>query len=247
MSAFFVALQFLTRLPSPIRREISLDEVGASIGWFPAVGAALGIILVTFDTFASRILAASVVDALLVLSLVALTGGLHLDGVIDTFDGFAAGPNPESQLAAMRQTHAGAYGALAGVLMLLATYAAISALSAPLRAATLFIAPIAGRTAILIAYYLYPYARPDPGVSQSLKRGATLPRALAGLTTAAALVGATGAFGGLAALILILGWTHVVARAAIRRLGGLTGDVLGMICESSQLLALLAVPTLRFP
>ena len=247
MHSFFVALQFLTRLPSPIRREISLDELGASIGWFPLVGAALGSILLAVDLGAGQFLDAHVVDALLVATLVALTGALHLDGVIDTLDGFTAGPDRQVQLDAMRETRAGTAGAIAGILTLLATCAAITALPPFGRMPTLFIAPLAGRTAILLAYSLYPYTRPGPGLSHSLKRGATPRRMLGGIAAAAALAGAAGGIGGLAVLVLVLGWVHGVASISCRRIGGLTGDVIGAICEGSQLITLIALPFLHLP
>lgn len=247
MHSFLVALQFLTRLPSPIHREVTLDEMGASIGWFPAVGALLGLTLVVTDVATRLFLDPHVVDALLVALLVGLTGALHLDGVIDTLDGFAAGRDPQAQLDAMRQPRSGSVGAIGGILTLLATGAAIAALPSDLRLPTLFIAPLAGRCAILLGYYLYPYARPDPGLSQSLKRGATSRRTLMGVASAAALSGAVGGFGGLAVLLLVLGWVHFLASVTVRRIGGLTGDVLGAIGESSQLLVLLVAPVLRLP
>lgn len=243
--SFLVALQFLTRLPSPIRREITLEQLGASVGWFPLVGAVVGLLLVTVDVLARPLLHAAVVDALLVATLVMVSGALHLDGLIDTVDGLSAGPDRATQLASMREAHASPVGAFAGCAALLATYAAIAGLPAGLRGVGLFLAPVAGRTAILLAYHSYPYARPDLGFSRALKDGATGMRTALGVASAAAVAGAVSSIGGLAILALALSWMHLAAFVSTRRLGGITGDVQGAICESSQLLVLLAAPALQ--
>lgn len=226
---------------------MTTDDVGASIGWFPVVGALLGLILVLVDGWARIFLATPIVNALLVAVLAALSGALHLDGVIDTADGMAAGQDRATRLAAMRQTQAGAPGAAAGIITILAAYAALSAVPAGLRTTTLLIMPIAGRTMILLGYALYPYARPDPGVSQSLKQSATPVRTIFGLSFAIAVAAANGSLPGIGLLFVAFIWLHIAASSSRRLLGGLTGDVVGAICETSQIATLVAAPLLRVP
>lgn len=242
MYSFFVALQFLTRLPSPIRRDVSPDDLGACIGWFPAVGVTLGLLLVGLDAAARSALHPALVDALLVVTLVGITGAFHLDGVIDTVNGLAAGPGRAERLAAMREGTVRNSGAVVGCATVFATYVAMSALPAAIRAPALLLAPLYGRTAILLAYRLYPYARPEPGLSHSLKDGATTPRALAGMGTAVALGGIAAGPAGLVLLAMAVAPTQILPALAVRRFGGITGDVCGAICESAQLVALLVAP-----
>lgn len=245
--AFQVALQFLTRIPTRIQRDVNLDELGASIAWFPAVGALIGLLLVAANSLLSPLLHRPAVDALLLTMLIALTGALHLDGVIDTADGLTRSLDRAGRLAVMREAHTGPVGAVAGIAMVLATYAALSGLSGPARASALFIAPVAGRTAILLGYYLYPYGRAEATASAALKRGATTAHALLGLASAAALAAAAGALGGLAVLAVSLLALPLLAMVAVRRIGGVTGDVVGAACESCQLLALVVAPFLLRP
>lgn len=241
VGSFFVALQFLTRFPVPVPRAMTLDDLGRSIGWFPAVGAFLGLFLAAADSTGRLIFDPPVVDALLVTALAAATGALHLDGLVDTFDGLSA-PTPEARLAAMRKAAAGPLGAVAACSTMLATYAVLSAFDSPSRAAALVLAPTAGRTSILVAYHLYPYARPEVGVSAALKAGATAPRTLAGLAFAAAVSAVVGGAGGLALLGASLVLMVAVAHLALSRIPGLTGDVHGAICEITQLSALGLAP-----
>jgi len=239
---FLVALQFLTRLPSPIRHDITPEDLGRAIGWFPVVGAALGVLLAAGDSVASALLHPMVANALIVAFLVAVTGALHLDGLIDTAEGLIVGPDGAARLAAMRQTVVGMPGVLAASLLLLATFGAIGALDPHVRAKALVLAPLCGRTCILAGYWLYPYGRREPSLSSFLKTGATSRRAAAGLSFAAAACLVVAAVGGIAVLVLALAAMHAIARIALTRVPGLTGDVQGAICETTQLTVLLAAP-----
>jgi len=239
---FLAALQILTRLPSPLQRKASLGDVGSAVGWFPAIGAVLGLGLVTFDALARPFLDPPAVNALLLALLVVVTVAFHLDGLVDSIDGLTAGPNAAGRLAAMRQPVAGPPGAVSACLVLLAEFAALAALPNGARPLALFLAPLCGRTAILAAYRLYPYARIEPTLSLQLKRSATTTTALVGCAFAAAACFGVAGPGGLILLVLSLMLMHAIALVALSRLGGLTGDVYGAICEVSQLGILLTAP-----
>lgn len=186
-------------------------------------------------------------DALLVALLAAVTGAFHLDGLIDTVDGLATGPDPDARLAVMRQGVAGFPGAIAGCLAVIGLFAALGALPAGIRTQALILAPLCGRTAILVGYCLYPYGRPEQTLSRTLRQGATPRRAAAGVLLAVAIAAGLAGLGGLALVALSLLLMGAVAGLALRRLPGLTGDVHGAICEVSQLAALFAAPVALRP
>ena len=119
---------------------------------------------------------------------------------------------------------------------------ALRALPGNIRPFALFLAPVCGRAAILVAYRLYPYGRDEPTLSAELKRHTGNISTLLGCAFAAAACYAVAGLGGLVLLALTLGLMHAIATAALRRLPGLTGDVYGAMCEVSQLTTLLAAP-----
>jgi adenosylcobinamide-GDP ribazoletransferase len=240
--ALLSALQFLTRLPSPSHAELGYRETRAAVAWFPAVGLIIGGILVAVDRGAALILDRVVVDALLVAALAAVTGALHLDGLIDSVDGLTAGPDGTARLAAMRESAAGTAGAAAACLLILASFVALGALDDGIRPRALLLAPLLGRAAIVYAYWRYPYGRAERTVSLMLKEGATTRRALVSLGATLVAAVAIGAWGGLILLVLVGAVTISIAGIAQRRLPGLTGDVCGAICETGQLAALLCAP-----
>ena len=118
MSSFFAALQFLTIIPWPRRADCSADELGRATIFFPVIGFLLGLTLVlvnvSLKSFASPVLS----SVALVTLLAWLTRGLHLDGLGDTFDGLGAGGDREHMLRVMDDSHTGAFGVIAIVLLL---------------------------------------------------------------------------------------------------------------------------------
>jgi adenosylcobinamide-GDP ribazoletransferase len=239
---FFSALQILTRLPSILPREAQSLEIGSAVGWFPVVGAVLGLALIVLDTLARPVLDAWVVAALLLTFLVVVTGAFHLDGLVDSVDGLTSGPTVEDRLTAMRQAVAGSRGAMTACLLLLADFVAIAALPVAVRTAALLCTPVCGRAAILAAYRLYPYVRTEATLSAELKRGASTVAAALGLAFAVVVCVFSGGPGALFLLGASLVVMVVVGAVALRRLRGLTGDLYGAICELAQLTVLLAAP-----
>ena len=87
---------------------------------FPLAGLVLGALLVGLDRLLSlTTFPLATRNILLVVALVALTGGLHLDGLMDTCDGLIGGHNAQQRLNIMRDSHVGSYGVLGGVCVVL--------------------------------------------------------------------------------------------------------------------------------
>lgn len=215
------------------------------MAWYPLVGLILGGVLVLADLAASAALAPVVVNGLLLLVLVLLTGGLHQDGLADTLDGLAGGRTPAERLAIMRDPRIGALGATGLVLALLLRYAGLMALPQGLRLPVLLAMPALGRWAMVVGSYRAVYARAEGGLAHPFLAYlsarhvvvATLLVTLPCLWLLGPLVTACAI--GLAAIIGRTGtaWMR-------RRLGGVTGDTLGAANEVTEIAFLLACPAL---
>jgi adenosylcobinamide-GDP ribazoletransferase len=243
MRALLVALAFLTRLPVRVG-DVSERELGRSAAWFPLVGALIGALLAVCQLGVGLVLS-SQPTALIVIALWALvTGGLHLDGLADLFDGLGGGRGQRERiLEIMRDSRIGAHGAAALTLVLLGKVLAIAALPAARCAPTLLVAPVVARFAAVLLLAIFPYAR-EEGLGRAFREhGGKLPLAIA-----AALAIACGALGGLAAIVpaaLALLLALVLGALVNRKLSGLTGDVYGAaieLCELAYLLASAAEP-----
>ena len=242
MRGFLVACQYLTVLPLAPRRGGPSDP-GSAAPFFPLVGCLLGLILAGGDRLLTLILPPAVVAALLLAGWVLLTGGLHLDGLADSADGLGGGWSRDESLAIMREPGVGAYGVAAVVLLLLLKATTLAALDGPLRWRALLLAPTLGRLAPVLLARLAPPARAE-GQGQAF----TL------TVSAGGLGGATGFAIVLTLLLLwpwgaaLLGWTFafgwLASRYLTRRLGGVSGDLLGGAVEITEGLVLLLVVAL---
>jgi adenosylcobinamide-GDP ribazoletransferase len=223
-SGFLAALQFLTRIPVPPGKYALEDAVV----WLPVVGLLLGAILALADFGLSSVGASSLLDStVLVVLLLALTGALHADGLMDTLDAVLSHATPERRLEIMRDPRAGAFGVVGLVCVVALKIATLDSLP---RSALIWLAPGLGRWAILLLATVYPYGRGAEGLGAPLKAAAT-PRTflLASVVplVACVVVGPIGLLAGVLATITSLAF----GRWLLRLLPGLTGDCYGAACE----------------
>ncbi len=239
------AVEFLTPLRLHGRNELPEAAIGCSSAFFPVVGLLLGLTLVGIDRLLSPVLPPEPLNALLVAFLAAATGLLHLDGLADTADGVFGGHTREQRLAIMRDSRIGAFGAVALVLVLLLQWSALSALVAPWRIPGLLLFPILGRGAMALAIAAFPYARPQ-GLGTLFRRYIwpwPAPVALAISLLMAVICFAGGGAVLWAAMILL---TPGLGALLSTRLGGLTGDSYGAICELNEVVTLLLIVSAHF-
>lgn len=237
MMSFLVAWQLLTAIPTG-HRAVLTQEPGRSMAWFPLVGLVIGAILVILDFLLAYLLPPLPRTALLLIAWVALTGGLHLDGLIDCCDGLLVAKSAAQRLEIMKDSRVGAFGVVGAICLLLAKFSALAALAAPDRAAWLLVLPATSRWAIVWAAWRYPLARPD-GVAAWFRQGMggrqVLIASVLALFVAILIRGAAGAAN------FVVTWFFALFFAAWvqRRIPGLTGDVYGALNELSETLGLL--------
>jgi adenosylcobinamide-GDP ribazoletransferase len=236
-----LALGFMTRLPVGV---IEGDLAAAS--WaFPLAGLLVGGGAALIYGFAIDLgLSALIAAALAVAGAMLLTGALHEDGLADFADGLGVRGGPAERLAAMRASGIGSFGTLALIFCVLLRVAALAALVGPAAVGPALIGAHAGARALLPwALHGQPRARADglavgAGRPTSAVAGVALLIGLAILLLAAGPV--RGAITGLAALLGLL-----IMPLARRRLGGITGDVLGAVEQVSEIAILLALVATR--
>ena len=237
---FLAALSFLTRFPVPSGMQADLSSLEESPPWFPAAGALIGLILIGFDRLVCALFHPAVAGVADLALIFAVTGGLHLDGLLDSADGLLSGRPGDKALEIMRDSRVGAMGVSAGILVIGLKVALIVSLAGDLRWQALLVAPVLGRYSVLLAITVFPYSRMGHGLGSVFKSRSrpgwpVVPGAIAGVACIA-LAGWRGALAVLAAVTLPL----VLGGAISRRLGGLTGDIYGAICELAEA-AVLAV------
>jgi adenosylcobinamide-GDP ribazoletransferase len=198
--------------------------------WFPAAGLFIGALLCLFDFFASWIWGGAAVAVLDVVFLAILTGGLHLDGLGDAADGLYGKRTREKALSIMKDSRIGAMGVIAIFAVLSIKGAALSDLS-EMRYAALFLVPAYARSGLLFGIRLLPYGRPEGGTGTPFF-GRTLSAAdLLPILIPVAL--SFVLFGSRAILfnVLFAAITAAILFFYKKRIGCITGDMLGAMCE----------------
>jgi adenosylcobinamide-GDP ribazoletransferase len=238
MHQLALAFQFLTILPWP-RSEVRYPEdLGGSVAFYPIVGAALGSCLVGVHLMGFEVFPEGVLRPALVVLLVILTGGLHLDGFADVCDGFYAGKTKVDALRIMKDPHLGTMAVLGIVSVLMMKVVLLSYLPTEVLCSGLLIFPAIGRGGMVWGMWMAPYARPEGGTGETFFQ--TLCRRH--VWTATALLGVwTVLFAGWSAVILLglaVGATKLFVGYCGWRIGGMTGDTLGALNELLEVLTL---------
>jgi adenosylcobinamide-GDP ribazoletransferase len=231
VSSFFAALQFLTLFPRPGWMEHSPNELGRSVIFFPVVGLILGSILAFVNFLLDPFASAGLLSVIIVTLLAFMTGGLHLDGVGDTFDGLGAVGDRDRILSVMDDSRIGVFGLIAIVLVLFLKIHALESIDVD-RWRALLVAPILGRWAMVLLAYRSKTAKAGLGSNliDHLQTKHFLFATLLTLLLVTAIFRRNG--------IVMMAWVAVFTTASKnyfhRRLGGITGDIFGAVGELSE-------------
>jgi len=228
---FISAMQFLTRIPMP-SRPYAPDSLARAVKFFPlagfVVGAAAAFLHILIAPHLPRLAAAFVV----LVFLVAITGGLHEDGLADTADAFGGGSTRDKILLILRDSRIGSYGGIALALSLLGRLVLIASL--PLAQVTYYLIAAHVRWTVLpLSHFLASQRSDGQGVR------------IARLTSRDALIGSTiFSFALAIALLRVQAIAPILSAIAIawltgmyykRRIGGITGDCFGATIQLAEI------------
>lgn len=243
MNGFLGAIAFLTRVPARAR-VVRPDDLARSVPWFPAVGFLVGVAVGGGYALAVQLVPPLAAAALALGAGLLLTGAFHEDGLGDVADAFGGGRDRDDVVRILHDPRQGTFGVAAISLSLLVRAAALASLGPWAGMAAAAAAHSLSRAAAMGLMGVAPPAADGLGAAYvaSLNKGAASAGVVSGLGLAAAAVGAwVFPAAGLAALGAV-----VVGGLAVRKLGGISGDVLGatqQVAEGLVLLLAAAVAT----
>ncbi len=238
-----LAFSFLTILPASTRDPLLPGDLGRAAGWFPLVGLAIGGLVALGKLALGLVFPPLLASGLAVALWVFLTGALHLDGLADCCDGLLNPASPERRLEIMRDPRLGTFGGAGLALYLLLKVFAVLSLPPEIAWVAILLAAANARWLVLLAGR-QPMARPG-GLGADFALGLDRKGLLRGAVIPLILMIAAGWPGVLAVVLAHLAALGVVG-VARKRLGGMTGDVIGLTVELGELAALLAF-SMRLP
>ena len=243
------ALRFLSVLPAPgstllYNKDETAPRLVIGCEYFPFVGLLLAILLWLLVLLFSRLLPQLALSALVAVTLVILTGGLHLDGLMDTCDGLFGGRTRERKLEIMRDSRVGSFGVLGALCILLLKFALLASVPTHSLPLALLLALPTARWSMALALHVFLPARPT-GLGAAYHHAITTRRLL--ITGLVALVIALliGRLIGLIAWITGSLVALLIGLYITKNIGGVTGDSCGAIDEIVEVATLLILVMLH--
>ena len=221
-------------------------NISHSRAFYPAIGLMIGLVLVGVEEGSSRVFSEPLTAAFLVAVMIIVTRGLHLDGLMDVFDGVFGGFTPERRLEIMRDSRVGAFGVIGAIAVLLLKYGALVSLlmlPQPGKEWALFLFPTLSRWTMVVLLGAFPYVRTQGLGSPFHGTGIKIATTIAGISALAASVllwgfAGLGLFFGVTVVAWLMGW------AIAKTLGGLTGDAYGATNEIIETVVLIVATAL---
>lgn len=248
------ATRFLSVLPLPgvsqrFETSNTAEQTGVSrlklgSAYFPCVGLLLASLLYLLQLLFGLLLPRLALAAVLVVALVLLTGGLHVDGLMDTCDGLFGGRTPERRLAIMRDSRVGSFGVLGGVCVLLLKFALFASVEPHILSLALFVVLPCARWAMVLALRVFPSARPG-GLGATFRQSVTMSSLIIAGATALLLALIAGHVVGALVWITATLMALLLGLWVTRLIGGLTGDSYGAIEEITEVVVLLLLVCMR--
>lgn len=237
---FVLMVQFLTTLPIRVKLDVTAEDFGKGLVFAPVAGLLLGAILALAWYAAVLLFPVQVAAVIIVVLYILLTGGLHLDGLGDTFDGLFSNRSRERMLEIMRDSRVGTNAVLAVIAVLLLNTSLLAAFSKNDILKIILLMPVAGRIGSLVGSGVSTYARSGEGLGKSFIDYCGHKEIIIGILPYIAIFYLVSGVYGLIFSIIPPISAYILIKLFSRKIGGATGDLLGAVCELNQTIFLLA-------
>lgn len=247
MKRFVSILQFMTRIP--IKSNIGFDdEFYKSIVYFPLVGFVLGILLFIIGFISDKIFDSFITSIIITLSSVILTGGLHIDGLGDTFDAIYSYRDKERMLEIMKDSRLGTNSLLAIIFLILFKIAFIyNIINKDFMWMIIFMPVIARLGMIRLTYKTVSPRKKGMGnlfigkASTSMFIQAILYTIFIVVIVSKLIFKSLMTFKILMSILLVLLFNQLFKNHIYKKIDGITGDILGCSVELSEVIYLLYI------
>ena len=237
----------MTRIP--IKADIGFDEeFHKSIVYFPLVGFVIGLISFVVGSLAIQIFDPFITSILIVAGEVILTGGLHIDGLGDTFDAIYSNRDKERMLEIMKDSRLGTNSLLAILFLVLIKVGLLnSAINSNLMCLIIFM-PMISRLGVIVMLYKTVTPR-KVGMGNIFIGKATLGMFITAIVYTVAILIIISKFiflftnlniiELLLSIVAVMLFDYLFKNHIYKKIDGVTGDILGCTIELGELIFLL--------
>lgn len=233
MKAFLLLVSFFTRIPmSGVEYSDELYSRGVKL--FPLVGIIIGL-FTALPFFLFPMASRGIRAILVVVCYLAISGGIHLDGLADSMDGLLSGRPKGRMLEIMKDSRIGSFGVIGLIIYFMIFYQTASEVGS----LVIVFMPFIGKSCAVYVAGLSEYARPESGMGTVfLNEHRPINSYFIFLINIAIAVFLFGISGAVWAFITFL-FAHMLMRWICIKIDGMTGDTIGLVVESTQMLFLI--------
>jgi len=238
---FIILIQFMTRIPIPLKISYSEKKLGKSIKFFPLVGLIIGLILYfsnfLITVYLKNIFYNKTITAIFLIILEILIAGIiHIDGLSDTFDGLFSYAKKEKMLEIMKDSRIGTNGTVVLILYFITKTVLISEIIT-INSKYLVIYPIIARLSTPVNAGLSNYARKS-GMSNAIISENGIFEAIFSLALSIILVFYIIGIKGIVAISIAFIFIIIFMLNVRKKIDGITGDTMGACLELTSILVL---------
>jgi len=245
MNDFLIALQFLVPLTVRGRCKIVKEsDLAKSMAWFSAAGLFIGLILTGLYSLLILFFPQIVVCALILLSMILVSGAMHLDGLADTVDGIAGGKDKNNILKIMHDSNIGAVGAVVVFACLLIKFSCLYSFSPGTARLALIGSSVLSRWAFVFSAAKWQPAPDNDGLGRKFIDFVGNKELFFASIVAAAGMLFIFKLKAIIIISVIILFIAIFNNFIKNKIGGLTGDTIGAAGELTETLTLLVISTI---
>lgn len=236
MKSLILMLQFLTKLPIYININAEKKDFSRGIIWFPLVGLIIGILLVGVYYVSQLVFSSLLVSVIVVVFEIFLTGGLHLDGLADSFDGLYSYREKDRMLEIMKDSRIGANGVLILIINIVLKIVLINEIDLQNIYFALILMPVISRFTVVLLSRFSKYARENGMGGFFIGEVSNFQFLVAMLLTVLVTLIHVKS---ILLIVLVVITTFIFRAHVYSKIGGITGDILGAWVELSEMIYLI--------
>lgn len=249
MKRFISILQFMTRIPINIDTGFD-EEFHKTITYFPLVGLVLGVLIYIIGLVSGIFFDSFITSIIVTLALVILTGGLHIDGLGDTFDAIYSYRDKERMLEIMKDSRLGTNSLLAIMFLILLKIGFIYSIINNNLLWTVIFMPVVARLGVIVMMYKTVTPRENGMGNLFIGKASTSMFTIAILYTIILIIGISKliflastfeAMMLISTIIILFVFNNLFKKHIYIKIDGVTGDILGCTIELGELIYLFCI------
>ncbi len=247
-SSFYLAFTFLTRLPLPFSKYIvySEENMAKSTAFYPLIGLFYGIVSYLIYTGAQAVLLPADTTSIIITAVPYIINRFfHIDGLLDSLDGMLSDRSQEERLKIMKDSRTGTFAFAGGFLFLSARIALTEEiLKTHMAVILLLLIPVLSRTFLTVSAYFGTYPR-SAGLGKTIIGKIKLFTVITAFILYLVITGLICFFIKINIIFLFFmvicsaAWMVIFQFYCYKKIGGITGDTLGAMCETTELTGLI--------